>query len=234
MIEQWRELLYPLGFLSSLAFTLRFLIQWIQSEKVKDSVVSASFWKISFFGNLLLFVHSFIQVQFHVCVVQACNGVIAWRNLNLMGPQNRQWKLISVVVLLGAAIFFSSFLFMVQGLWIADNEAEWFRTPTLPWGLWGGGDVGILWHIVGSLGVLLFNSRFWVQWWEAETSRRSYLSASFWWLSLIGAILSLTYFARLGDVVNFIGPLFGLVPYVRNLMLINRAKQSSATPEIAP
>jgi lipid-A-disaccharide synthase len=227
-MEQWRELLYPLGFLSSLAFTLRFLIQWVNSERAKNSVVTASFWRISLAGNLLLLVHSLIQVQFHVCVVQACNAVISWRNLNLMGPPNKQWRLLSVISLLGGAIAVSSICFAVQGLWIADNESEWFRTPIMPWApnthfeaSWG-------WHLAGSLGILLFNSRFWVQWWEAETYRRSYLSTSFWWLSLAGALLSLIYFVRLGDAVNFIGPLFGLIPYARNLMLIRQAKRRPA------
>lgn len=229
MIDQWRELLYPLGFLSSLAFTLRFLVQWIQSERVKDSVVTPFFWKISLGGNILLFVHSLIQVQFHVCVVQACNAVISWRNLNLMGPAEKQWGLVRVVSFLGVAIGISSLAFVVQGLWIGEADSEWFRTPTMPWGSKAGGEVAWPWHVVGSLGILLFNSRFWVQWWEAETSRKSYLSASFWWLSLIGALLSLVYFARLGDVVNFIGPLFGLVPYVRNLMLIRLASRRATS-----
>lgn len=231
MIEQWRELLYPLGFLSSIAFTLRFLLQWLHSEKMKQSVVTASFWKISLAGNLLLFVHSFIQVQFHVCVVQACNAVIAWRNINLMGSSDKQWRLISVIGLLGGAILLSSAAFMVQAIWIADADAEWFRTPIMPWGKHSAAEVPLLWHFVGSLGILLFNSRFWVQWWEAETSRKSYLSASFWWLSLAGALLSLAYFIRLGDIVNFIGPLFGMVPYIRNLMLLRRSAQKQAATE---
>lgn len=230
-MDQWRELLYPLGFLSSLAFTLRFLIQWIQSEKLKESVVTATFWRISLAGNLMLFFHSFIQIQFHVCVVQACNAVIAWRNLNLMGVSDKQWKLISVIGLLAGAIVCSTLAFSVQGWWISDGDSEWFRTPTMPWGKNNSEEVSVLWHVIGSLGILLFNSRFWVQWWEAETLRKSYLSAAFWWLSLLGAILSLAYFVKLGDVVNFIGPLFGLIPYIRNIMLIRNSHKRQKTME---
>lgn len=228
MIEQWRELLYPLGFLSSVAFTLRFLLQWIDSERAKQSVVTDTFWKISLVGNLLLLIHSFIQVQFHVCVVQACNAVISWRNLNLMGPPAKQWKLLSAIALLGGAIVLSSLAFSLQAVWIADADAEWFRTPIMPWGKKNQIEVSFLWHAAGSLGIFLFNSRFWVQWWEAETCLRSYLSVFFWWLSLSGALLSLAYFIKLGDVVNFIGPLFGIIPYVRNLMLLRLAKQRPA------
>lgn len=233
MIEQWREILYPLGFLSSLAFTLRFLFQWIYSEKIKESAVTTGFWQLSIAGNIFLFLHSFIQIQFHVCVVQACNAVIAWRNLNLMNPKRTQWKLVSVISMLAVAIIFSTLAFAVQGLVLDQSDAEWFRTPVLPWGSKHGSEISWLWHGIGSFGILLFNSRFWVQWWEAETSRKSYLSASFWWLSLIGSVLSLAYFARLGDVVNYIGPLFGLIPYIRNLMLIRQAKQKLASAEVS-
>lgn len=224
MIEQWRELLYPLGFLSSLAFTFRFFLQWITSEKAKKSVVTAGFWKISIAGNILLFLHSIIQVQFHVCVVQACNAVISWRNLNLMGEKERQWKLIAVIASLALAISFSSLLFFFQSLSLSGMESEWFRVPVFPWGKKNAGDISLVWHGIGFFGILLFNSRFWVQWWEAETLRKSVLSASFWWLSLSGALCCLVYFAWIGDIVNFLSPLFGLVPYVRNLMLLQRDK----------
>lgn len=227
MIEQWREFLYPLGFLSSIAFTLRFLLQWISSEKAKKSVVTPSFWKISLAGNLLLLFHSFIQMQFHVCIVQACNAVISWRNLNLMGAPNKQWSLLRVIVALGLSIGVSSLVFLGQAWLFADMD--WFRVPVAPWGQSQHTQISWIWHFIGCLGIFLFNSRFWVQWWEAEGQRRSYLSKTFWWLSLLGAILSLIYFIRLGDAVNFIGPLFGLVPYVRNLVLLYRVPTSPAT-----
>jgi lipid-A-disaccharide synthase len=80
--------------------------------------------------------------------------------------------------------------------------------------------------MLGFTGLLLFNSRFWVQWWSSEKRDSSYLGASFWWLSLIGDTLCLIYFIRLGDIVNLAGPLFGLIPYIRNLMLIKKNSPS--------
>ena len=41
MSELWREWLYPLGFISTVAFGLRMLIQWLASEvKGRSSVIA--------------------------------------------------------------------------------------------------------------------------------------------------------------------------------------------------
>ena len=99
MIESYRELLYPLGFLSSMMFGIRVLMQWVNSEMQRKSVVTKGFWKVSLLGNILLMLHSFIQVQFHVCIVQACNAVISWRNLNLMKPAHERASLRNVLII---------------------------------------------------------------------------------------------------------------------------------------
>ncbi len=39
-----------LGFSAQLLFSLRFLVQWIVSEKKGQSVIPTSFWYLSFFG----------------------------------------------------------------------------------------------------------------------------------------------------------------------------------------
>lgn len=227
MTEYWLKLLYPLGFLSSIAFTARFLLQWLQSEKQKKSVVTPVFWKLSLAGNILLLLHSFIQVQIHVCLIQICNAVISWRNLNIMQPPSKQWQLRWVIALL-----FSSLATVIVGFAARfgfDNVSDWFRIPAIPWLNNPQDSVSTLWHAVGTLGLLLFNSRFWIQWWGTEKSRKSYLGPAFWWISLTGDILCLMYFVQIRDIVNLIGPLFGLVPYVRNIMIIRKSAQHNPT-----
>lgn len=211
--EELRVVLYPLGILSTLAFTSRFLIQWLQSEKAHRSFVSAPFWWLSIFGNASLGVHALIQGQFFVCVVQAINGVIAARNLNLMSHSH--WKLTSVLWLLLSAFLIPILLFSLF------SSEDWFRIPahafqekTL--------QISYFWHIVGALGVILFASRFWVQWIFAEKAHQSTLEKPFWYLSLAGAVLSIAYFAIIRDYINLVGPLFGLIPYCRNLILLNK------------
>lgn len=212
--EHIRILLYPLGILSTFAFTARFLIQWMQSEKAHRSLVSPSFWWLSIFGNASLGVHALIQGQFFVCVVQALNGVIAARNLNLMSKNH--WRLLTVVLMLGSALAVPTLLF---GIFSSD---DWFRIPVHAYQK-NHVHVSSLWHLVGTLGVILFASRFWVQWLQSERAHQSTLEKPFWILSLTGALLSIAYFAAIRDYINLVGPLFGLIPYFRNLMLLRNS-----------
>lgn len=221
-MEEWRIILYPLGFLSGLAFGARFIVQWIQSEKQGTSLVSPVFWQLSLIGNLLLALHAFIQVQYPICLVQACSAVISWRNLDLM--QKRRLPLSFATT---CRIFFSSALlvtvaFGLQGFIL--EESSWLRIPISPWQPLHLRTISPLWHWIGFTGYALFSSRFGVQWWLSERKQESYLPLSFWWISLIGATLSILYFTYIWDVVNLIGPLIGFIPYIRNLMLIQVKK----------
>lgn len=228
-MEYWRTFLYPLGFFSALIFGARFMIQWVQSEKARKSVVSRSFWQLSLLGNILLMLHSFIQVQYHVCVVQACNAVISWRNLNLMQTKRPPISFMTVIWLLLGSFVLTSCAFGIQD-WLSNEDVDWFRIPKAPWQDSSSQPLSLFWHALGTLAYLLFSSRFWVQWWLTERNHESRLPLSFWWLSLLGAFLSIAYFLRIKDSVNLIGPLIGIVPYIRNLMLIHRTKTATQSP----
>jgi lipid-A-disaccharide synthase-like uncharacterized protein len=230
MIDQWREWLYPLGFLATVAFGVRALLQWIDSEAKGKSVVTSFFWRLSISGNLLLLVHTLIQVQFHVCLIQACNVVISWRNLNLMQTPESRTSTSRVFFVLVLTVLGIVLAFLFQEFFLLNGDFVWFRIPVAFWQDPMDRQVSFLWHMVGCLGLVLFNIRFWLQWWYAERYQQSYLGSTFWWISLVGAVLTLSYFLRIEDLANLIGPAFGLIPYVRNLMLIYRA-QKSAVPE---
>lgn len=222
-MEEWRTFLYPLGFLSSIAFGARFIVQWFESELSQKSVVHRSFWILSLIGNLLLAFHSFIQIQYHICIVQTCNAVISWRNLNLMQEKTNRfsWRT-TVGILIGVAVLTTS-AFLLQDLFF-QRQGSWFRTPIAPWQTTPHADISFFWHLLGTVAYLLFSSRFWLQWILAERAQKSELSLSFWWISLVGAFFSMIYFIRLNDLVNLIGPLVGLIPYIRNLMLMYKTK----------
>jgi len=220
MIEEWRHFLYPLGFLSSLVFGSRFLIQWIHSELRRTCIVTRAFWILSIIGNTLLLIHSVVQVQFHVAIIQTCNAVIAWRNLNLMKSDERSISFSMVINIMAMALLTTTGVFVAQASLSPAEGIAWIRTPKLPWLSYDVGAISSLWHWLGMIGMILFSLRFWVQWWHAEKHQRSTLNPAFWWTSLIGSSLSLIYFARIHDPVNLVGPLFGMVPYVRNLILI--------------
>lgn len=78
------------------------------------------------------------------------------------------------------------------------------------------------WTFVGYLGQALFFSRFLVQWIASERRRRSVIPLGFWWLSIGGGALLLTYALHRGDPVFVLGQTTGVLVYTRNLMLLRR------------
>lgn len=227
MSSSWQQLLYPLGFLPGIFFGGRFIYQWLLSESIQKSVVTTLFWRLSIIGNTLLLLHALIQSQYHVATVQTVNAVISWRNLNLMNDKKRV-SLNTTIIIMVTCVAAITLFFLFQNMFTLGHESVWFRIPK---GIWWNKEeksVSLIWHMMGIIGLILFASRFWVQWIQSEFEKKSILGSSFWWLSLIGSILCLTYFIHIKDPVNFIGPLFGLVPYLRNLMLIRKTKLSEA------
>ena len=79
-----------------------------------------------------------------------------------------------------------------------------------------------LWVAFGLFGQLLFGSRFIVQWISSERRKESHIPVVFWYLSLVGGIVTAIYAVHRRDPVFVIGQASGLIVYVRNLMLIYR------------
>ena len=80
------------------------------------------------------------------------------------------------------------------------------------------------WLYIGICGQLLFTTRFVVQWFVSERRGRSVVPLSFWWLSLIGGTTLLSYAISRRDPVIAAGQAMGIFVYVRNLILVKRAR----------
>lgn len=78
----------------------------------------------------------------------------------------------------------------------------------------------LIWLAIGFGGQLLFSARFLVQWITSERSKRSVVPVAFWYFSIAGSIVLLSYAIYRLDPVFIMGQLFGFVIYARNLMLI--------------
>lgn len=77
---------------------------------------------------------------------------------------------------------------------------------------------------VGLAGQVIFGSRFFVQWFASERAKRSVMPISFWYISIIGAVLTLIYAVHIQDPVFIIPQVGGLAIYLRNLVLVRRAE----------
>ena len=216
MIELWREWLYPLGYIANLAFGVRFFWQWIVSERERRSVSGHTFWQLSMIGNFLLSLHALIQVQYHVSLIQAGNGIIAWRHVDLLKHSALQVRRRTVYLFLAAAAIAITAAFSLQTYF--TNDFDWFHVPKNSWN--HNMELPPIWHLIGFLAIILFSSRFWVQWWLNEKHNRSYLGLPFWWITFAGNVACLIYFYRIGDPANLMGPAFNFLPTIRNLMLI--------------
>jgi lipid-A-disaccharide synthase-like uncharacterized protein len=78
------------------------------------------------------------------------------------------------------------------------------------------------WLVIGFLGQACFFSRFLVQWLASERAGRSVVPRAFWYLSIAGGTIVLTYAIWRRDPVFILGQSVGLFVYLRNLILLRR------------
>jgi lipid-A-disaccharide synthase-like uncharacterized protein len=83
------------------------------------------------------------------------------------------------------------------------------------------------WLLVGFGGQALFMGRFVLQWLSSERQGRSVIPVSFWYLSILGALVLLAYAVHRHDPVFVAGQGLGVGIYLRNLFLI-RAEREGA------
>ncbi len=70
-----------LGFIGQIGFTMRFFVQWMASEKARESVIPVSFWYLSIFGSVLLLAYSISILAWPIILGQTPNIFIYARNL---------------------------------------------------------------------------------------------------------------------------------------------------------
>ena len=70
-----------LGFAAQGLFTMRFLVQWIASERAKRSVIPLAFWYFSIGGGLLLLIYALYRKDPVFIAGQAFGVFVYLRNL---------------------------------------------------------------------------------------------------------------------------------------------------------
>ncbi|MBC8095812.1 MAG: lipid-A-disaccharide synthase N-terminal domain-containing protein [Akkermansiaceae bacterium] len=83
-----------------------------------------------------------------------------------------------------------------------------------------------IWKVVGWGGNLAFSTRFLIQWYASEKSKRVVVPTVFWWLSLLGSLLFLIYSLHKQDSVFIYAYAFNWLPYIRNLVIHYRHKDA--------
>lgn len=204
-MSSWQ--VYAIGFSAQILFSGRLLMQWILSEKHKKVLTPSLFWKLSLFASFLLFVYGYLRNDFSIMFGQAITYFIYIRNLHLQGEWMKAPKALRIFLyafpVLITIYSYNNGTYDIQKLFF--NEA-------IP-----------LWLVaLGTGAQIIFNLRFFYQWIYSERRKESILPLGFWMLSLIGAVLILTYAVIRRDPVLFAGHTLGSIIYARNIILSRR------------
>lgn len=204
--------LLALGLGGQALFGLRTLVQWVSSERAGRSLVPPAYWLISALAALLLSSYAALRGDPILLLGPVISLALSLRNLSLQtGSRLRvpPRALPPLVVAVGAAL-------------VGAAAVQALRQPA---------SVPSHWLAVGLLGQALWTSRFAVQWWSSERRGESVLPASFWWLSIGGALLLASYALSRADWVFVLAYALNPLPYARNLVLLHRRAPG---PEAGP
>lgn len=76
------------GLVGQLAFTARFLVQWLTSERRGESVIPIAFWYFSMAGGVILLAYAIHKVDPVFILGQSMGLVVYVRNLVLIHRRN--------------------------------------------------------------------------------------------------------------------------------------------------
>ena len=203
-------IIYGIGFLAQLLFSVRLINQWFLSEKAEKIKTPILFWKLSLFGSILLFIYGYLRNDLAIMLGQFLVYAVYFRNLQLQD----EWKSSNIVLkltVIGVPILIAAYLLFLSDLKLQDlldgkNIAPWLIA-------------------LGILGQIVYTSRFFYQWIYSEQHEKSSLPLGFWILSLAGSTIIFTYAIFRKDPVLLAAHFFGGMVYIRDLFLLKKSKK---------
>lgn len=79
-----------IGLLGQFFFMMRFVVQWVHSEKHQKSLIPKSFWYFSLLGGLVVLLYGFHRMDPVIILGQLPGTFIYSRNLILLGRHEKQ------------------------------------------------------------------------------------------------------------------------------------------------
>ena len=73
-----------LGYAGQALFTMRFVVQWIATERARKSVIPVAFWFFSIGGGLLTLIYGLVKREPVIIIGQLASNIIYVRNLMLI------------------------------------------------------------------------------------------------------------------------------------------------------
>lgn len=202
--------IFALGLAAQGLFSARMLVQWLRSEKERKVVNPTLFWILSLAASLLFFLYGWLREDFALMLGQVIGYYVYIWNLQAKGVWGKLggWRR-PLLILLAAVPVAALLRLVLDGPAVV---ATLFHNDAIP-----------RWLLVfGSAGQVIFSLRFLYQAVYSARRGESLLPAGFWAISLLGAVIILTYGILRRDPVVILAQSFGLVTYIRNLMLLRK------------
>lgn len=200
-------LLLGIGLLAQGFFSARILVQWILSERARRVLSPSIFWVLSICGSYLLCIYGWLREDFAIVLGQFISYYVYLYNLRLKHIWEHVATPLRWVLMLTPV---AAILFAMHDA--PEFVATFFHNDDVP-----------LWLLIfGSCGQVLFTLRFIYQMWYSSRRGESELPPMFWIISLAGSMAIVTYGIIRLDPVLILGQSFGLVAYIRNLMIGSR------------
>lgn len=198
-------IIYAVGFLAQLLFSVRLIVQWIKSEKAGKVVSPVVFWQLSLLAAFLLFIYGWLRDDFAIIFGQIITYFIYIWNLKIQGNWvkfPKTFRYISYIV----PVFVIAYM-------LKDYQYHFNR-------LFNNKDIPLLLLLWGSVGQVIFTMRFIYQWLYSRKKGASVLPMGFWLISVTGSLMIMSYAVYRLDPVLFLGQSCGFVVYLRNVWLL--------------
>ena len=203
-------LVLGIGLLAQGFFSARVLVQWIQSERARHVLSPSLFWVFSLLGAYLLCLYEWLRDDFAIVLGQFISYYVYLWNLKVKGVWLRLPYLLRLLLLLTP----------VLAITFVAGHADEFVSRFL-----SNREIPLWLLLFGSVGQVLFTLRFIYQWLYSRRYGESRLPSAFWGISLLGALSIVVYGIIRHDFVLILGQSFGIVAYIRNLVLLRREEK---------
>lgn len=202
--------IFALGLLAQGLFSARMLVQWIRSERAHTVVNPTLFWVLSLIASLLFFLYGWLRGDFALMLGQIIGYLAYVWNLGAKGIWQTlgrwRWPVVALLLAIPAVV-----AVRIALNWDTVSETLFHNDAIPHWLL-----------VFGIAGQIVFSTRFIYQTVYSARRGESSLPLGFWLISAIGAAMILAYGILRRDPVVILAQSFGLLTYIRNLMLLKK------------
>jgi lipid-A-disaccharide synthase-like uncharacterized protein len=224
MDDAENKLVLALGVIGGLIFYGRFIVQWIVSERKKQSVMPIPFWYMSALGSVMLLTYGILDRSLLGTLGQNINVVIYGRNIaHIWRDEDRLTPTTSRLLHLAMGIIACVGLFAVIQLSLREWQVQAEKSPVESQIAWA-------WLMLGLVGQGLFALRFILQWIVTERAKRSIIPNAFWFISFFAALFQCAAFIQREKWVFAVGMALTVFIYSRNIWFIYRDQSSTTEP----